>query len=47
MKLMCNFDIEKNSESENQLEIQNEIEKLINLINPCIDVPFGFVIASI
>jgi hypothetical protein len=46
VKLIHHFDIESNSESVNQLEIQNEIEKLMNLKHPCVATPFGFVVSS-
>jgi serine/threonine protein kinase len=44
--LISSFDVENGSESENRLEIQNEIEKLMNLRHPCIASPFGFVVSS-
>jgi hypothetical protein len=46
VKLIGSFDVEKGSESENRLEIQNEIEKLMNLKHPCVAALFGFVVSS-
>jgi serine/threonine protein kinase len=46
VKLIGGVDVEKGSESENRLEIQNEIEKLMNLKHPCVAAPFGFVVSS-
>jgi serine/threonine-protein kinase len=46
VKLICCVDVENGSESENRLDIQNKIEKLMNLKHPCVAVPFGFVVSS-
>jgi hypothetical protein len=46
VKLIGYFDVENGSETENQLEIQNWIEKLMNLKHTCVAVSFGFVISS-
>jgi serine/threonine protein kinase len=46
VKLIGYFAVENGSESENRLEIQNGIEKLMNLKHPCVAAPFGFVVSS-
>jgi hypothetical protein len=46
VKLIDRFDVEKGGESGTRLEIQNVIEKLMNLRHPCIAVPLGFVVLS-
>jgi hypothetical protein len=46
VKLIGTFDVEKGSELENRLEIHSEIEKLINLMHPCVAARFGFVVSS-
>jgi serine/threonine protein kinase len=46
VKVIDRFDVQNDGESETQLEIQNEIEKLMNLKHSCVAPPFGFVISS-
>jgi serine/threonine protein kinase len=46
VKLINRFDLEKRGESGTRLEIQNAIEKLMNLRRPCIAAPLGFVVSS-
>jgi serine/threonine protein kinase len=46
VKLIGGFDVEKDNESKNRLEIHNEIEKLMNLKHPCVAAHFGFVVSS-
>jgi hypothetical protein len=46
VKLIGRFDVEKGGESGTRLEIQNVIEKLMNLRHPCIAAPLGFVVSS-
>jgi serine/threonine protein kinase len=46
VKVRYSVDVEKGSESENRFEIQNKIEKLMNLKHPGVAALFGFVISS-
>jgi serine/threonine protein kinase len=47
VKLIDHFAVENNSQSEDRLEIQSEIEKLMNLKHPCIAAPVGCIVSSI
>jgi hypothetical protein len=40
------FDVEY-SESENRLEVENEIQKLMTLKHPCVAVPFRSVVRQV
>jgi serine/threonine protein kinase len=44
--LIDHFDVQNGRESENRLQIENEIEKLMNLKHSCVAAPFGFVVSS-
>jgi serine/threonine protein kinase len=46
VKLICLFNVEHNTQSENRLERQTEIGKLMDLKHPCIAAPFGFIVSA-
>jgi serine/threonine protein kinase len=46
VKLDRRLDIEKREDCWTQIEIENEIEKLMNLRHPCVVAPLGFVVSS-
>jgi hypothetical protein len=45
VRLVGHFDVEKGDGSGTRVEIQNEIEKLMNLRHPCVAATFGFIVS--
>jgi serine/threonine protein kinase len=46
VKLDRRLDVEKSDDCWTQIEIENEIERLMNLRHPCVVAPLGFVVSS-
>jgi hypothetical protein len=46
VKLNRRLDVEQGDDCWTEIEIENEIEKLLNLRHPCIVAPLGFVVSS-